>query len=405
LSLKKLLEEKKKFREFLWMKQKEKREREAQVLEKIKKESEVWKYINKKRRKSRYIGNNIEIVKWKAHFKNLLGGEEKKEEAGRKYVVRSKEETEELQEIKIREVVKRMKRNKAAGYDELPMEVWKFAGKDLWKGLVLTLRQIWRENRIPKDWRKSIIVPIYKRGDPNVPSNYRGISLLCTAYKVYAELIRRRLEDHAERVGGIPETQTGFRKGKSTLDNIFTLCHLAQRDGRTEEREKRLYAFFADLSVAFDNVDRNTLWRVLREMNLEESLIKKIETIYEITEVMVKAEGKCTESFVTRRGVKQGCVLSPVLFNLYMAGIHAELKNRRIGGVEVGNLRIWELAYADDIVLLARNKVALEDMMLTLGRFLKERKLELNVEKSKIMVFNKKKRERGRKKRADGRKK
>jgi len=77
-----------------------------------------------------------------------------------------------------------------------------------------------------------------------------------------------------------------------------------------------------------------------------------------------------------------------------MAGINEELRNRKIGGIEVGNMRIWELAYADDIVLLARNKVALEDMMLTFSRFLKERKLELNTDKSKILVFNRKKNER-----------
>jgi len=57
------------------------------------------------------------------------------------------------------------------------------------------LRQVWKEEQISDDWRKSIIVPIYKRGNPNVPSNYRGISLVCSAYKVYAELIRRRLEE------------------------------------------------------------------------------------------------------------------------------------------------------------------------------------------------------------------
>jgi len=231
------------------------------------------------------------------------------------------------------------------------------------------IRQAWKEERIPVDWRKSIIVPIYKRGDPNIPGNYMRISLVCSAYKVYAELIRRRLEDQVERKGDLPETQAGFRKEKSTMDNIFILSHLAQRDGWTEEREKRLYAFFADLSAAFDNVDRDILWKVLREMNLEERLIRKIEMIYESTEVMVKSEEECTDSFVTRRGVRQGCVLSPILFNLYMAGISEGLRNRKIGGVEVGNTRIWELAYADDIVLLARNKVALEDMMMTFRRF------------------------------------
>jgi len=219
-------------------------------------------------------------------------------------------------------------------------------------------------------------------------------SLCCVRHKIYAELIRRKLENQVEKIEGLPETQAGFRKGKSTMDNIFILSHLAQRGREAEGREKRVYAFFADLSTAFDNVDRDTLWMVLRGMNLEEGLIRKMEMMYENTEVMVKSEKECSESFMPRRGVKQGCVLSPILFNLYMAGMNEELRNRKIGGVEVGNMRIWELAYADDIVLLTRNKVALEDMMRTLERFLKKRKLELNVEKSKIMVFNRKRRER-----------
>jgi len=402
-SLEKLIKVKKKYREFLVEKQKEKREKEEKELEGIKKEVEVWKFLNKRRGKRRFIGNNIKSYEWKGHFKNLLGGADKENQAGE---VRSKQrgktevETEELEELEviqteeIREVVKRMKKNKAAGCDGLPMEVWKYAGKDLWEGLVKLMKQVWMEERIPEDWRKSVIVPIYKRGDPNVPSNYRGISLLCSAYKIYAELIRKKLEHQVESLGCLPESQAGFRKGKSTMDNIFILSHLAQREREAEGREKRLYAFFADLSAAFDNVDRDTLWTVLRGMNLEEGLIRRMERIYENTEMMVKLEKECSESFLSSRGVRQGCVLSPILFNLYMAGVNEELRTRKIGGVEVGNLRIWELAYADDIVLLARNRDALEDMMRTLEKFLKKRKLELNVEKSKIMVFNRKKRER-----------
>jgi len=72
------------------------------------------------------------------------------------------------------------------------------------------------------------------------------------------------------------------------MDNIFILSHLAQKDGRTEERENRLYAFFTDLCAAFDNVDRDILWMVLRGRNLEEGLIRKMEMIYESTEMMVK---------------------------------------------------------------------------------------------------------------------
>jgi len=72
--------------------------------------------------------------------------------------------------------------------------------------LVILLKQVWKDNEIPEDWRKSIMVPLYKRGDKNVSSNYRGISLLCTAYKILAEVIRRRLEEETERRRLLPET-------------------------------------------------------------------------------------------------------------------------------------------------------------------------------------------------------
>jgi len=81
---------------------------------------------------------------------------------------------------------------------------------------------------------------------------------LCSAYKIFAEIIRR-LEEETERRMLLRETQAGFRKGRSTLDNIFVLSHVAQREKNKEGRDRKVYAFFADLRAAFDNVDRNTL--------------------------------------------------------------------------------------------------------------------------------------------------
>jgi len=97
-----------------------------------------------------------------------------------------------------------------------------------------------------------------------------------------------------------------------------------------------------------------------------------------------KKEG-LTGSFSTKKGVRQGCVLSPDLFNLYIADLDNALGERNIGDISLGTDRLWSLAYADDVVLLAKNKEALED---TLKRFLKDRKLELNVEKTKVIIFN-----------------
>lgn len=151
---------------------------------------------------------------------------------------------------------------------------------------------------------------------------------------------------------------------------------------------RRRYAAFIDLKVAFDNVDRERLWRIMEEKEIGGGLIKKIESIYKETDTRIRTKDGITQGFITKKGVRQGCVLSPALFSLYVADLDKELEKRNIGGVELGKNRIRSLAYANDMVLMAKNKKALEDMSKTLKRFLKEKRLELNVEKTKVMVFN-----------------
>jgi len=215
MELIKIMEEKRHYRSFLEEKQRKKREEEEKELRNIKKEAEVWKFINKKRGRGQRIEGEIDPEGWRAYFKNLLEGVELEEGRGRQRKEDRGREKEEdsIQEEEIREVVRKMKRRKAAGVDGIPMEAWKFAERNLWNSLVRLLKQIWEDGEIPEDWRKGIVVPIHKKGDPGLPSNYRGISLLCTAYKIYAELIRRRLEREVERREGLPETD-GFQKRK-----------------------------------------------------------------------------------------------------------------------------------------------------------------------------------------------
>lgn len=251
------------------------------------------------------------------------------------------------------------------------------------------------EKRKVTDGLESVIVPLYKRGDKKVTGNYREISLLCTAYKIYAEIIRQRLNEEVEGKRMLPESQTGFQKGRSTIDNIFILNHLIQRvKGREGKKEKeRLYAVFVDLKAAFDTVDRNILWQILEGKGVKEGLIRNLKNIYGGTIVMVRTKEGLTSGFETTKRVRQGCVLSPLLFSLYIADLDKELGKRNIGEVELGNMRIWSLAYADNMVCVAKNKEALKDMMGMLRRFLKARKLELCAGKTKIVVFNRKKRE------------
>lgn len=198
-----------------------------------------------------------------------------------------------------------------------------------------------------------------KRGDKEKAKNYRGISLLCTAYKIYAEVIRNGIEKEIIEKGMVPESQADFRRGRSMID-IFVLNHLMQRDKRQRGKDGRVYMMFTDMKAAFDNVERSILWRELRKKGIKEKLIRRLEKIYERTEMVVRTNQSYTESFRTRRGVRQGYIVSPLLFNLYME-IEERMENRRIGGVNIGTTR--NLVYADDIVLVANNKETMLDMM------------------------------------------
>ena len=258
--------------------------------------------------------------------------------------------------------------------------------KRLINNLICVIGKVWDGEEIPEDWKTAIIVPLYKKGDANKPSNYRGISLLSSGYKLYTEMIFGRLQKEVDEKKLLPEGQAGFRKGRSTTDNIYILNHIVQK---AKMRNKRIYAMFVDLKAAFDTVDREILWEIVEEMGISAYIIERLKGIYKETKVRVRAEEGLSEEFWTTKGLRQDCILSPILFCLYIAGLEKRFEKRNIGGTVVGNKRIWSLAYADDLVIMAENREALLDMCDTLRVFLKERKLILSQEKTKVTVFNK----------------
>ncbi|CAB0041767.1 unnamed protein product [Trichogramma brassicae] len=237
----------------------------------------------------------------------------------------------------------------------------------------------------PHRWRRAAWVRRLRR-DVNKPGNYRGISLLPTAYKVYTEIIRGRLVKEIEEKKILPEGQAGFRKGRSTMDNLYTLNYVIQKAKKDKEK---VYATFIDLKKAFDTVNRKKLWECMQRLGISEYLTERIKQLYEETKGKVRWKNEVSEEFWTVKGVRQGCLLSPILFCIYIAEMEKEFERRNVGGVRIGNTRIWSLAYADDIVILSKNREAMKDMLQSTQRFFKERQLELSEEKTKILIFNK----------------
>jgi len=143
------------------------------------------------------------------------------------------------------------------------------------------------------------------------------------------------------------------------------------------------------LKAAFDRVNREAMWEDLRKKGISEGLVERIEEIYNETKSRVKIGKKLTKEFWIERGVRQGCPLSPLLFILFIADIEEFMRKRQEGGTTIGNKRIFTLAYADDLAMLAETRKEMERMLTSLENYLDKKKLELNSEKSKILIFQK----------------
>ncbi|XP_046142799.1 uncharacterized protein LOC123988066 [Osmia bicornis bicornis] len=208
-----------------------------------------------------------------------------------------------------------------------------------------------------------------------------------TLYKIYAAVLTERLRKEVEEKGLLPPNQTGFRREMGTIDNIYTLNFLVNR--QIKKAKGKVIAFFIDLRAAFDSVDRGVLMEALRERGVREGLRKRVKELLRETRSRVRTDKGVTEPFWTARGVRQGCPLNPLLYNLLTADMEEKMSKGGGGGIKIGEKKIYTLAYADDVVLLAEEEGEMRAMMESLERYLDEKRLELNQEKSKIMRFRK----------------
>ena len=152
----------------------------------------------------------------------------------------------------------KLKSGKSAGPDKIIGEMLKHAIEVVIDFLVKLFNKIFDGGMFPREWSKSIIVSSHKKGDVNQPDNYRGIALTSDISKVYTNILNKRLAEWAEVEEKIIEEQAGFRAGYSTLDHIFSLYAMVQK-------HTKLYVAYVDFKKAFDSVNRNALWSVLRK--------------------------------------------------------------------------------------------------------------------------------------------
>ncbi|XP_025836680.1 uncharacterized protein LOC112906565 [Agrilus planipennis] len=193
-----------------------------------------------------------------------------------------KNEDQEITQEEVEQVIKKLKKKKAAGEDKITNEAWIYGGKELQENLQGILNKIWNgDEDLPEEWKMGIIKPIFKKGDRHKPENYRGITLMNTGYKIYAEILRKRLEKELEDKKALGETQMGYRKNKGTIDAIYIVKTAIEEEIKKEKGE--IFLFFADMKGAFDKLKRDTIWKTLEELNIENKLKERIREMYEET--------------------------------------------------------------------------------------------------------------------------
>ena len=172
-------------------------------------------------------------------------------------------------------------------------------------------QQIWKTQQWPRDWKRSVFIPVSKKGNPKECSNYCKIALISHASKVMLKIVQARLQQYMNRER--TDTQIDFRKGRGTRYQIANIRWIIKK---AREFQKSIYFRFIDYTKAFDCVDHNKLWKILKEMGIPDHLTCLLRNLYPGQEATVRTGHGTTDWFQIAKGVPQGCILSPCLFNL-----------------------------------------------------------------------------------------
>ncbi|KAI8516720.1 hypothetical protein Bbelb_053010 [Branchiostoma belcheri] len=311
--------------------------------------------------------------RWQEYFEELLNPREGNT-SNTHFTPSFAEHTEpNILEEEVQRAVQSSPKNKAAGIDGIPIEAITACGETGIKWLTGIFQKVWVERCVPEDWRKSIVVPIWKKkGNKKDCSTYRGISLISHTGKTFAKILEQRTRAIVDPL--LSEAQFGFRKGRGCTDAIFELRQLSEK---AYEYQKHIHLVFVDQEKAFDRVNRNKLWEILEQYGVKGQLLENIRALYFNSQSAVQTPNGLSNWFWVRSGVRQGCVLSPLLFIVYMDRITQEANPDPVS--------LNELLFADDQGLLNESKAQLQHHTDNLNRACRSHDMKISIGKTEAM--------------------
>lgn len=332
-----------------------------------------------------HASTDQQLSRWHEHFSELLSvdndvNEHQTNQPTSPNIRPVRVSTDPPSQTEIASALKALKLNKAAGPDGIPAEILRADTTTTSKLLLPVMTQIWNSETLPKEWTHGLIVKIPKKGDLSKCDNWRGITLLNTCSKVLAKIVHERIA-HTLESNMRPE-QAGFRPHRSCVDQINTLRMIIEQ---SIEWRSNLYLVFIDFLKAFDKIKHSAIWRALKKNRIPNKIINIIKLFYRNNSSQVLHKGKLSEAIPIRAGVKQGCVLSALLFNIVLDEVMKSALDGNMGIRWSMTNHLEDLDYADDICLLSHS---FNQMQTKLAKLVKEAEkvgLIINVKKTKSM--------------------
>jgi hypothetical protein len=288
-------------------------------------------------------------------------------------------------EQEIKDCLCRTKRSKATGIDGLLAKIWKTFGAK--EERLEILENLFNKIRIhevyPEDWKMAIVCPLYKsEGRRRDPGNYREIFLLPAQSKVFSNVLAGGLRDWLTDKRMVSKFQLGFVKNKRTIDNIFVIKTTV--DKYLREKRGRIYWCFVDLKKVFDSVNREALWYKRRKKGISEDLVDCIRLMYDGIQSGVKCGDDLIREAVDHRvGIRQGCSLSPYLFNAFIDDIMDEVGNGNNHAPTIAKFWIPGQLFADNLALGAFTDLGLQMGIGTIVACCSKWNLKCNLENKK----------------------
>ena len=186
------------------------------------------------------------------------------------------------------------------------MELFQVLKDDAVKVLHSLCQQVWKTQQWRQDWKRSVFIPIPKKGNAKECSNYRTIALISHTSKVMLTILPARIQQHVKHE--LPDVQAHFRKAKRTRYQVANIHWIIKK---ARELHRNIYFCFIDYAKAFDCVGHNKLWKILKEMGIPEHLTCLLRNLNKDQEATVRSGHGTTDWFQIGKGVRQGCILSP----------------------------------------------------------------------------------------------